>query len=272
MKRVTKRKDSKKLKPEEIMFESFPQKLPKDIKSVEQIEVLPEKEFDETVFVEITEQIIEESGKKLVKKMKMRQTKPEEVTFETLPELVEQKETIVEEIEVVPSEEKKDAIQVTHSLTEETGKRALKRITKKRKSISEVTFESIPEIIKQESIAQKVIEVLPELDKEESVSVEIIETIIDEKGKKTVKKVKKLKEIVPRDASFDTLRDILLSQDDENVGLKKPKKVTLKKKKPEEEKEIVETIEDTRKQKKIVKKLKKPKPEMVEGVIGKLKN
>ena len=55
IKRITKRKDSKELKPEDIIFEAFPQTLSKDIKSFEQIEVVPEKEFDETVIKKMEE-------------------------------------------------------------------------------------------------------------------------------------------------------------------------------------------------------------------------
>src|SRR6218665_2874853 len=217
IRRITKRKDSKEIKPEEIKFVPFPQILEKGIKSIEQIEVVPEKEADETISVQVTEQVIEESVKKVVKKIKMKQTTPDEVTFETLPELLQQEQTIVEEVEVVPDLKTKEDVQVTHSVTDETGERLLKRIKKTKKSIPDVVFESVPEIIKPQSIAEEVIEVLPDKDDEESVSVEIVETIIDKTGKKTVKKVKKSKDIVPRDASFDTLRDIMYSQQDESV-------------------------------------------------------
>ena len=268
IRRVTKRRDSKINK---ITFEPFPENVPKDVISIEQIEVMPEKDVKETVVIEVMQQIVEESGKKIVKKIKMKQTKPEEVTFETLPDLLEKEKTIVEEIEVIPDVRIKQEVQVTHSVTEETGKRLLKRITKRKTSISEVTFESIKKIIKPESIAQEVIEVLPEKDVTESVSVEIIETIIDKTGKKVVKKVIKKKEIVPRDASFNTLRDIIYSQDDESVDLKRPKKVMLKEKKEQEEiVEVIETVDD--KGKKIIKKITKSKPEIVQGFSGKFCN
>ena len=56
---------------------------------------------------------------------------------------------------------------------------------------------------------------------------------------------------------------------DEKVDAKHPKKVTLRKKKPQEEEviEVIETVDD--KGKKTVKKIKKQKTEIVEGFIGK---
>jgi len=271
IKRITKRKTSKEFKHEDIKFDSFPQQIPEHVKSVEQIEVVPERDVDEFVVIEVTEQTIEESGKKVVKKIKMKQTTPEEVTFETLPDLIEQTKTVVEEVEVIPDVKQQDKVQVTHSVTEETGKRLLKRITKRKASIPEVTFESVSKIIKPESKAKEVIEVVSDRkDIEESVSVEIIETIVDEAGKKKIlKRTSKPKEIVPRDANFDTLRFIIYAQDDEIIALKQPKKITLRKTKPEEVVEIVETIDD--KDKKIIKKIiKKQVAEIVEGVMGKL--
>src|SRR6218665_726643 len=200
----------------------------------------------------------------------MKQTTPDEVTFETLPDLVQQEKTIVEEIEVAPDIQKKDDVQVTHSVTEETGERLLKRIKKTKKSIPDVVFESIPEIVKPQSIAEEVIEVVPEKEAEESGSVEITETITDKAGKKIVKRVTKPTEIVPRDASFDTLRDIMYSQHDEAVDLKHPKKVPLRKKKPQEETvEVVETVDDKGKKKIVKKVIKKAQTEVVEGILGK---
>src|SRR6218665_1987301 len=198
----------------------------------------------------------------------MKQTTPDEVTFETLPDLVQQEKTIVEEVEVAPDIQRKDDVQVTHSITEETGERLLKRIKKTKKSVPDVVFESIPEITKPQSIAEEVIEVVPEKDTEESVSVEIIETITDKTGKKIVKRVIKPTQIVPRDASFDTLRDIMYSQTDEAVDLKHPKKVTIRKKKPQDEfVEILETVDDKGKRKIVKKVIKKPTTEVVEGLM-----
>lgn len=112
---------------------------------------------------------------------------------------------IIEIVEKTTAEGE-EQIEITQTVTEESGKKIVKRTKKKKETLpDEITFEILPEIISKEKVSFGTLEIVPEITPEGKEEVEIIQTN-EEAGKKVSKKVKRKKKFLKRSLSKPFLK------------------------------------------------------------------